>query len=105
MYDNDEDDAPEGAEKLNYITRQPYSGQNQTALLNAKDKNGYNSDFWLTFLQAKGAGLKVKKGSHGTTIIKVVKGEQKQKDEQTGKDEVIKRSGLRYYTVFNLDQT
>ena len=56
--------------QYNKKTGKAYEGRNQAALLNAKEKNGYQSNEWLTFLQARELGLKIKKGSKGVGIFK-----------------------------------
>ena len=56
--------------QYNFISKQDYQGQNQVDLMIAKDKNGYTSDAWLTFLQAKQVSRKIKKGEHGVGVFK-----------------------------------
>lgn len=77
----------------------PYRGINLMLL----GMSGYSSPYWLTFKQAQERGGSVKKGEKGTMIvfwkrIKVT-------DEVDGKkvDKTIPL--LRYFYVFNLDQT
>ena len=54
---------------INAVTRKAYNGGNVIALTKAARELGVLSDpRWLTFLQAKALGLKVKKGSRGTKI-------------------------------------
>ena len=87
---------------FNYITGLQYQGMNQVDLEAAKEKGSFKSDAWLTFLQAKEKGLKIKKGSKGVSIFKgFEKFEDKDKD---GKIRVESRP-LGFATVFNLDQT
>ena len=89
--------------QYNKVSGQIYGGYNQRDLLHAKQINNFNSDQWLTFLQAKANGLQVKKGSKGTKILSpFIKGDIK--DPATGK---IKSTSFipRAFTVFNLDQT
>lgn len=88
--------------QYNYITGNRYQGRNQVELRIAKDKNGYKSNAWLTFLQAKEKGLKIKKGSKAVAIFKgFEKFEDKNKD---GKISVVSRP-LGFASVFNLSQT
>lgn len=89
--------------QFNQITKKEYQGQNQTDLLSAKNKFNFKSDAWLTFLQAKELGLKIKKGSKSVTIFRGFQ-------EFSELDKVDKK--IRNYTaplgfahVFNLDQT
>ena len=56
--------------QFNKLTGVVYQGRNQMELCSAKEKNGYKSDEWCTFLQAKELGLSVKKGSKGISIFK-----------------------------------
>ncbi len=43
----------------NKITGVIYQGKNQTELLQAKEDEGYKSNYWVTFLQAKSMGKKL----------------------------------------------
>ncbi|HLB57777.1 MAG TPA: ArdC family protein [Gammaproteobacteria bacterium] len=92
--------------QTNFVSKAEYGGQNQVELLNAKEVGGFNSDEWLTFLQAKGAGLKIKKGAHGVAIFK---GFGKFDDISTKADGTpkveYKSRPLGFARVFNLDQT
>jgi len=91
--------------QINFITTQDYAGHNQVNLQLAKAKNSYTSNQWLTFLQAKGYNLRIKKGSHGVTIASpfIKRSDIVIKD---GKSTPVTRSFIpRFYTVFNLDQT
>jgi antirestriction protein ArdC len=83
----------------NYITKQAYEGVNQSELLTEQTKKGYNSSFWLTFLQAKDNGLKIKKGEHGCIVVRFIT------DEVLKNGKIVKTGGRKLYTVFNLDQT
>ena len=91
--------------QYNHITGQDYAGYNQLGLLTAKQKNGYNSNAWLTYLQAKQSGLQVKKGTHGVGILSpFIKGQKA--ETKNGKTEIKSANFIpRHYTVFNLDQT
>jgi len=89
--------------QYNHITGQDYHGQNQVNLSRAKKSNGYNSNAWITYLQARSLGLQVKKGQHGVRIASpFLKSDVK--NEKTSKIEK-KSFILRFYSVFNLDQT
>lgn len=83
----------------NKITGTAYEGRNQAVLLSQKSSKNYSSDQWITFLQTKKSGLRIKRGSHGSTIVKFVE-EEKVIDGKT-----VTVGGPRFYTVFNLDQT
>jgi len=89
--------------QVNFFTNKPYQGKNQIDLIEAKEKNGFKSYYWLTFLQARDLRLKIKKGSKSTLINKGYR-ENTKKDEQKG--ETITRSSFAGFArVFNLDQT
>lgn len=88
--------------QINSISRLAYQGKNQAELLSAKEKNGYKSNEWLTFLQAKELKLKIKKGSKGVEIFKGFS------DVTTkGKDGNVKIISvpMGFANVFNLDCT
>jgi antirestriction protein ArdC len=82
----------------NQKTGLAYQGKNSLILQAQKDLQGFSSSGWLTFLQARELGYKVKKGSKATAIIKVVKSEKKKGDK------IIDNSCVRFYKVFNLNQ-
>ncbi len=83
----------------NLITKKPYRGINVFLLGFA----GYGSQYWLTFNQAKQLGGNVRRGEHGTKIVfwKF----DTYETEVDGEMEERKFAFLRYYTVFNLEQT
>ena len=88
--------------QYNKKTGKAYEGRNQAELLTAKENNNYQSDEWLTFLQARELGLKIKKGSKGVGIFKgFTKTETKDKD---GKIKVGS-APLGFAKVFNMDCT
>jgi antirestriction protein ArdC len=80
--------------QINSLTRNEYNGQNADALAHYKAANGFKTNEWLTFLQAKQIGRQVKKGAHGCKILKLINDPQ-DRDKRF----------MRTYTVFNLDQT
>jgi len=88
--------------QINHITKLAYKGKNQVELQVVKEKNGYKSDEWLTFLQAKNSGLMIKKGSKGVSVFKGfgIK-------EEVTKDGKTKSTSLPLGSayVFNLDCT
>jgi antirestriction protein ArdC len=84
----------------NLITKKPYRGINVFLLAFA----GYGSQFWLTFNQAKQLGGNVRKGEHGTKIV-FWKCNHYETETEDGGTEERKSAFLRYYTVFNLEQT
>lgn len=84
----------------NLATKKAYRGINQF-LLSLKP---FSSPFWATFKQVKGLGGKVKKGSKSSLVVfwkRFVP-----KDQLTlPKSEQEVRYMLKYYRVFNLEQT
>lgn len=81
----------------NLVTQKQYRGINPLLLLST----GYSSPYWLTFRQAKQLKGGIRKGEKGCPVIfwKWIEVENKKSEE---KEQIPL---LRYYTVFNLDQT
>jgi len=79
--------------QYNAVSGLEYQGGNQATLIDVKGTYGYSSDQWVTFLQAKDLGLKVKKGERGTHLATY------------GKDDITGNTWVKGFTVFNLDQT
>src|SRR5216683_4727238 len=84
----------------NLITKKPYRGINVFLLAFA----GYGSQFWLTYRQAQALGGNVRRGEHGTKIV-FWKCNTRETESADGEIEERKSAFLRYYTVFNLEQT
>jgi antirestriction protein ArdC len=84
----------------NLISKKPYRGINVFLLGFA----GYGSQFWLTFNQAKQLGGNVRKGQHGSKII-FWKCKTRETESADGEIEERRSAFLRYYTLFNLEQT
>jgi antirestriction protein ArdC len=84
----------------NLISKKPYRGINVFLLA----LQGYGSQFWLTFNQAKQLGGNVRKGQHGAKII-FWRCKTRETESADGGTEERKSAFLRYYTVFNLEQT
>lgn len=82
-----------------------YRGINVLLLIMESMSNGYQSPYWLTFNQAKAKGGSVKKGEKSTVIVFWKKIMVREKNEATGKIEKKIIPMLRYYRVFNLEQT
>lgn len=74
----------------NYTTKQPYTGSNALTLGGGE---------WATFIQWRDAGFKVKKGSKGTRLGRVLEYSTKNKE---GKLE--EKRGLKTFVVFNREQ-
>ena len=84
----------------NLISKKPYRGINVFLLA----LQGYGSQYWLTFNQTKQLGGNVRKGEHGTKIV-FWKFDTFEMEAADGETEERKSAFLRYYTVFNLEQT
>ena len=65
---------------------------------------GYGSKYWLTFLQAQALSGNVPRGEHGTKIV-FWKRKTCETESAGGEIEERRSAFLRYYTVFNLEQT
>lgn len=81
----------------NLVSKKHYRGVNPFLLA----MRGYGSPYWMTYKQAQAKGGNVRKGEKGTPVI-FWKWLEKI-DEKTGKKKRIPL--LRYYTVFNVEQT
>ena len=81
-------------------TGKPYRGINQFLLGLETFLEGYQSPFWATFKQIQALGGRVKKGSSSTSVVFWKLLERDGDDESTTKIPV-----MRYFNVFNLDQT
>jgi antirestriction protein ArdC len=82
---------------MSLASLKPYRGLNVLLLAS----QGYASRYWLTFNQATKLGGHVKKGEHGTIVSFWKVGEYEKKDTGEKRDSFL----LRYYRVFNLEQT
>lgn len=77
-------------------------GRNQAELIAYKIKQGFKSNQWITFLQARELGRKIKKGSVGVSIFKGY-GEFDAKDKDGNYKTESRPIG--FARVFNMDQT
>src|SRR5215472_10058491 len=84
----------------NLISKKPYRGINVFLLA----LQGYGSQYWLTYRQAQALGGNVRRGEHGTKIV-FWKFDRYETETADGETEERKSAFLRYYTVFNLEQT
>jgi antirestriction protein ArdC len=84
----------------NLISKKPYRGINVFLLAFA----GYGSQYWLTYRQAHALGGNVRRGEHSTKIV-FWKCNTRETESADGEIEERKSAFLRYYTVFNLEQT
>jgi antirestriction protein ArdC len=84
----------------NLVSKKPYRGINTFLLALA----GYGSQYWLTYRQAQALGGNVRRGEHGTKIV-FWKFNEYETETADGETENRTSAFLRYYTVFNLEQT
>src|SRR5262250_850321 len=84
----------------NLVSKKPYRGINVFLLA----LQGYDSQYWLTFNQAKQLGGNVRRGERRTKIV-FWKFDKYETETADGETEERKSAFLRYYTVFNLEQT
>ena len=93
----------------NYLTRKPYRGINQLIL-----KNLHLRPFYLTYNQVQKLGGKIKKGAHSHPItfwqiLFRLKENHRRIPEDVARtlpeDRVICSAVLKYYRVFNIDDT
>ena len=90
-----------GGFPTNLISGKRYRGVNVFILGGA----GYTSKYWMTYRQAVEAGGSIRKGEKGTQIIFWRFLEKEEVNRDTGEAETRRIPLLRYYTVFNLNQT
>jgi antirestriction protein ArdC len=96
-----------GGLQFNASSGAPYKGINQQILL----MTGHGGDpRWLTYKQAEGMGVQVRKGEKGTHIVKMVEVSRRQAaQEADAGGEVLAEDGtkalvMKSYTVFNASQ-
>jgi antirestriction protein ArdC len=86
---------------VSLITKKAYRGINVLVLL----IQGFSSQYWLTFNQAKKLGGSVKKGQKGTPVIYWNWFKKEVENPKTGEKKIQNIPFLKYYTVFNVEQT
>jgi antirestriction protein ArdC len=85
----------------NLISGKEYRGINPFLLV----PQGYGSRYWLTFNQANKLGGRIRKGQHSSIVTFWNIGEEKLITASDGRTRKSKPFLLRYYNVFNLEQT
>jgi len=78
----------------NYLTAVGYTSANEAKLEEVRISQGYKSDEWLTFLQAKDCGGDVLKGEKGVKLTKII----------FDKDDPKVIVGYKKFVVFNSEQ-
>lgn len=86
-------------QQVNFKTKKVYTGANHITLLSVGSQKGFKSNKWMTFVQAKEMGYKVSKGEKGIKIVRFL-----EKKEENKKGKLEKKTGVRYFTVFNIEQ-
>ena len=84
----------------NLISKKPYRGIN-SFLLNCSP---YESDYWLTYKQAKQKGGTVRKGQKANLVVFWKWLNTVKEEDSDTETRLTKVPLLRYYNVFNLDQ-
>lgn len=82
-----------------------YRGINILLLAISSHKHNFHSPYFLTFNQIRNLKGKIKKGSKATKVIFWKFIEKKVINKDTDEVEIEKMPYLRYYNVFNIDQT
>ena len=85
----------------NLISKKPYRGLNVFLLAT----QGYGSPYWLTFNQAKQLGAHVRQGEKSTLVSFWKFNEYAKENRETGETENKTSVLLRYYRIFNIEQT
>ncbi|MBI3266941.1 MAG: DUF1738 domain-containing protein [Chlamydiae bacterium] len=84
----------------NLSTKRPYRGINIFSLI----LTDFSSPYWVTFKQASQLGGRIKKGSKGSLVV-FWNWKEKEVEDQNGEIKIKKFPILRYYLVFNVEQT
>lgn len=82
-----------------------YRSTNWLLLTLMASANEYETDYWMTFPQAKALGGRIKKGEHGAHIWFSRYTEKEEEDETTGEITTRGRRQSGVHVVFNLAQT
>lgn len=96
----------EGGVHKNLVSKKGYRGVNQFLLDLTAMSAGYSSPWWMSYKQAGELGGNVKKGEKATVVVffKPIKVKTDERDEN-GKEVLRTIPLLRYYRVFNVEQT
>ena len=86
---------------VNLVSGKPYRGLNVFLL----GSQGYGSRYWLTFNQAAKLGGHIRKGERSSLVTFWHIGEEKIIRDADGNERKSKPFLLRYYRVFNIEQT
>ena len=86
---------------VNLVSGKPYRGLNVFLL----GSQGYGSRYWLTFNQAAKLGGHIRKGERSSLVTFWHMGDEKITRDADGNERKSKPFLLRYYRVFNVEQT
>jgi antirestriction protein ArdC len=89
----------------NATSQRPYSGVNVLLLWSEAMSKGYRSPAWLTFKQANALGGRVRKGEKAAHIVYASTFTRTETNPKTGKEVDQAIPFLKWYTVFNVEQT
>jgi antirestriction protein ArdC len=89
----------------NATTQRRYSGVNILLLWGEALDKGYRNPAWITYHQAVELGGHVKKGEHGSHVVYASTFNKKVRDPASGEETDAKVPFLRFYAVFNVEQT
>ena len=85
----------------NPVTKKLYRGINTLSLWMARQKAGFASSHWASYLQWKTLGAQVRQGEKGATIVFY---KQMEDEEENDDNQNKARAVIRYSHVFNGDQ-
>lgn len=89
---------------MNAVTKRPYNGVNVLLLWLAMEKGHYQFSRWLTFKQARDAGLSIRKGSKGVRVVFVKTVERRTDDDEDEGNATGIVHVMRSFVVFNIEQ-
>ncbi len=89
----------------NFVNKNNYNGFNLLSLMFEAQEKNYNSNYWLTFNQIKALKGTLKKGEKATPVFFFKPLVIKERDANTNEENEKTIPLLKFYYVFNLDQT
>ena len=89
----------------NAVSQRPYSGVNILLLWHESNQRSYRNRAWLTFKQALSLGGSVRKGEKSSRIVYASTFTKTVPDEVTQEKAMREISFLKWYRVFNVEQT
>jgi len=93
--------AVRGMAPANFNSKRKYTGMNSILL----SMSGYACPYWMTYKGAEKLDGHVLKGEKGTEVVLWKVAKKKVRNEETGEMEEKKFFFLKYFNVFNLQQT